>query len=169
MESPMTDPTYDDQFDAAYEAGEGPLADYEEQAEIHARCLRYWQQQQEDINARFDVEIARLMDRAAETATKLAERVAWHESGLQSYYRARGEKRLVLANATLSSTKGRQRVEVEDLDALKAWAEQEGQETVLRVKVDADKGNIMEYVKTTGEEPAGCKLERGEDIFKVKF
>jgi phage host-nuclease inhibitor protein Gam len=169
MESPMTDPTYDDQFDDAYEAGEGPLADYEEQAETHARCLRYWQQQQEDITARFDLEIARLMDRAAQTAEKLAKRVAWHESGLQAYYRARGEKRLVLANATLSSTKGRQRIEVEDLDALEAWAVREGREEVLRVKVDADRAAIMEIVKATGEEPAGCRIERGEDTFKVKF
>ena len=169
MESQMTDPTYDDQFDMAYDAGEVPLSDYEEQAETHARCLRYWQQQQEDITNRFDIEIARLMDRAAATAETLAKRVAWHESGLKTYYKARGEKRLVLANATLSSTKGRQRIEVEDLDALKAWAQQEGQEKVLRVKVDADRAAIMEIVKATGEEPAGCKLERGEDTFKVKF
>jgi phage host-nuclease inhibitor protein Gam len=165
----MTDPTYDDQYDSSYESGDTPSADLEEQAETHARCLRYWQQQQEDVTARFDAEIARLMDRAAATAEKLARRVAWHEAGLKMYYQARGEKRLVLANATLSSTQGRQRVVVEDMDALTAWAQQEGREEVLRYKVDADKGKIMEIVKSTGEEPAGCKLERGEDSFKVKF
>ena len=37
------DPMYDDEWDEQYESGAAPLVALEEQAESHARCLRYWQ------------------------------------------------------------------------------------------------------------------------------
>ena len=58
------DPMYDDEWDEQYESGAAPLVALEEQAESHARCLRYWQQQHDDGAARFEAEIARLTDRA---------------------------------------------------------------------------------------------------------
>ena len=74
-----------------------------------------------------------------------------------------------MANATLSSTKGRERIEVTDMEALTAWAQQGGQLDVLRHSVAADKTAIQAYIKSTGEEPAGTEIVRGEDSFKVKF
>ena len=163
------DPTYEDQFDASYDAGDIPTADLETQAEAHARCLRYWRGQEDDVGGRFDAEITRMTERAAQAKAKIAKRIAWHEAGLKTFYQARGEKRLTLANATLSSAKGRHYIVVEDIDALTAWATEESHPEVLRVKTDADLRAVMEYIKSSGEEPAGCKLERNVDIFKVKF
>ena len=163
------DPTYDDHFDESYDSGDMPTADLEDQAEAHARCLRYWQGQQDDVSRRFGAEITRMKERAQQATAKIAKRIAWHEAGLKMFYEARGEKRLTLANATLSSARGRHYIDVDDIDALTAWAAQEDHPEMLRVKTDADLRAIMEYIKTSGEEPAGCKLQRGEDAFRVKF
>ena len=89
--------------------------------------------------------------------------------GLKRFYESRGEKRIMLANATLSSTRGRQYIMVEDIDALASWADAEGHPEVLRHKVEADRNAIMEHIKSTGEEPAGCKVERNQDALKIKF
>jgi hypothetical protein len=40
---------------------------------------------------------------------------------------------------------------------------------LLRTTTVPDKAAIMAYVKNTGEEPPGTRIERGEDAFKVKF
>lgn len=165
----MTDPMYDDEWDEQYESGAAPLVALEEQAESHARCLRYWQQQHDDVAARFEAEITRLTDRAKQAKATLKARCDWHEMGLKRFYESRGEKRIMLANATLSSTRGRQYIMVEDIDALASWADAEGHPEVLRHKVEADRNAIMEHIKSTGEEPAGCKVERNQDALKIKF
>ncbi len=167
----ITDPTYNNQFDQYFnEDGPEPMdIRADEDAEVHARCLRYWQEQYEVVSNRFDEEVARLIGRAEKALNSIRRREAWHEASLKMFYQYKGEKRLVMANATLSSQKGRERIEVADMDALESWAVTEGYESLLNRKVDPDKAAIMAHVKNTGEEPPGVSLERGEDSFKVKF
>lgn len=166
----ITDPTYDPQLDDAFSDGAAPeQIDADDAAEAHARSLRYWREHYDVVSARFDEEVARLISRAEKTLEGIKRRQQWHEASLKMYYQQRGERRLVLANATLTSHKGRERIEVSDLDTLAAWASSGGHDNLLTHRVDADKAAIMTHIKATGEEPPGVSLKRGDDAFRVKF
>ena len=105
----MTSPVTDDftNLDQLYEDAAGVHAAPEiaaaQQAEEHVRCYRYWCEQYEQVEQRFDEEIARLMGRSEQTLKQMERRQDWHRQALRQYYTQRGEKRLVLANATLTS------------------------------------------------------------------
>ena len=74
----------------------------------------------------------------------------------------------MLANATLSSVRGRERVEVHDVDALGLW-NNTNQQALVEYTPKPLKTDILAYIKDTGELPNGVELVRGEDSFKVKF
>lgn len=162
---------YDDDLDDIYEEHweDAPSPVEQEQAEVHARCLRYWQQEHELVKEAFDVEVARLTARAEQELEKLRHRTDWHEMSLKKYLKESGEKRIILANATLSNSKGRQSVAITDQDKLESWCSCEGNPDLIRLKKDPDKTAIMAHIKATGEEPEGVALVRGDDAFKVKF
>lgn len=160
---------YLSRFEEQFVSMEPAQIDVDEQAEDHLRCYEYWLLQDEAVASRFAAEMARIKQRSDTIRGRLERRLEWHRSGLKRYHHFKGEKRLVMANATLSSTKGRERIEVTDMEALTAWAQQGGQLDVLRHSVTADKTAIQAYIKSTGEEPAGTEIVRGEDSFKVKF
>jgi hypothetical protein len=148
---------------------DGGQIDSDEQAEYHLRRLKDYRDEYQTVQDRFDTEIARLMARSERELAKIQRRILWHEGGLKAYYLQSGQKRLVLANATLSSSKGRERIEVDNAGSLTLWAAENGMGELLRTTTVPDKAAIMAYVKNTGEEPPGTRIERGEDAFKVKF
>lgn len=145
-----------------------PAIDLDAEAEKHLRCYKYWCDEYEVIEDRFDVEIARLVGRADSTLGRMRTRKEWHLNALQAYYVNKGEKRVVMANATLSSTKGRERVEIHDIDALGLYANT-NQVGLVRYEPHAEKKHILAHIKETGELPPGVDLVRGDDSFKVKF
>ena len=165
--SPITDDftALDQQYEAELEA----TIDGDSDAEEHSRCYKYWREQYSDAAQRFDNEIARLMARSDTVLNRIQRREEWHYVALNSYYRSKGEKRVVLANATLSNIKGRDRVEVNDMDALILWTTIENVGGLLREKVEPDKAAIQAYIKKTGEIPPGTNLVHGDDNLKVKF
>jgi hypothetical protein len=144
----------------------------DEQAEHHLRSLKRHQDNYAAVQGRFDTEIARLMARSERELQKIKRRISWHEGGLKAYYTNKGQKRLVLANATLSSVKGRPSVDVRDPELLETWCVETGRadaEDMFRRTVSPDKKKILAYIKETGEEPPGCQVSTGADTFKVKF
>jgi len=144
----------------------------DEMAEHHLRKLKGHQDEYEEVQGRFDTEIARLMARADRELQKIERRISWHEGGLKAYYVRKGQKRLVMANATLSSIKGRPSVDVPNPELLETWCVETGRAEVddlFRRTKSPDKKKIMAYIKETGEEPPGCRMMTGADSFKVKF
>ena len=144
----------------------------DEQAEYHLRSLKRHHDNLAAVQSRFDTEIARLMARSNRELQKIQRRISWHEGGLKAYYTNKGQKRLVLANATLSSVKGRPSVDVRDPELLETWCVETGRADaaeLFRRTVSPDKKKILAYIKETGEEPPGCRLSTGDDTFKVKF
>ena len=85
------------------------------------------------------------------------------------YLSESGEKRIILANATLSTSQGRQSVTITDQVKLEDWCAAAGNPDLIRLKKDPDKTAIMAHIKATGEEPEGVSLIRGDDAFRVKF
>tara|TARA_R100001594_G_C3955406_1_gene244057 strand:+ start:188 stop:691 length:504 start_codon:yes stop_codon:yes gene_type:complete len=165
-----TQPLYDEELDEEYEEqAEAPVITMQEQAETHARCLRYWQHEHKSVKERFDDEVARLIDRAEQELGKIKRRQDWHETSLRMYLSESGEKRIILANATLSTSQGRQSVAITDQVALEEWCSASGNPDLIRLKKDPDKTAIMAHIKATGEEPEGVSLIRGDDAFRVKF
>lgn len=159
----------DEQFKQEFDADFAPQEiKLDAAAEAHLRSLARQREEYTEIEARFDTEIARLMARADRTLKQLRKRQAWHEGALHAYYVRKGAKRLVLANATLSSVRGRERVEVHDVDALGLW-NNTNQQALMEYTPKPLKTDILAYIKDTGELPNGVELVRGEDSFKVKF
>lgn len=156
---------FSEEFEADFPAEEIKL---DGEAESHLRSLARLRTDHAEIEERFDTEIARLMARADQTLERLRKRQAWHEGALKAYFVRKGEKRLVLANATLSSVRGRERVEVHDVDALGLW-NNTNQQALVEYTPKPLKTDILAYIKDTGELPNGVELVRGEDSFKVKF
>jgi phage host-nuclease inhibitor protein Gam len=48
------------------------------------------------------------------------------------------------------------------------WAEKSGNEQLLRTAIKPDKGAILAYVKSTGEEPPGVELNESDESFTAK-
>jgi hypothetical protein len=157
------------EFEESYLDGEDPEIASDAQGEDHLRCYRYWLEQHDVVQARFDREVGRIMARAEKTLQRIERRREWHLAGLKRFYEHKGEPRLVMANATISTAKGRQRIEVQALEELVRWAAENDQAGLLRTTTTADKTAIQRYIKSTGEEPAGVSIERAPDSLKVKF
>ena len=156
---------FSEEFEADFPPGEIKL---DGEAESHLRSLARLRKDYAEIEERFDTEVARLMARAEQTLERLRKRQAWHEGALKAYFVRKGEKRLVLANATLSSVPGRQRVEVNDVDAL-GRRNNTNQQALVEYAPKPLKKSILAYIKATGELPAGGELVRGEESFRVTF
>jgi hypothetical protein len=163
---PDEDPVWTEAFDAGDDA---PVVSLEEQAEDHCQYLRYWQKEGEKVAGRFETEQQRILTRGANAIGKIDRRISWHENALHRYYESKGERRVVMANATLSKTKARERIKVVDAGELWKWAVRNDQEHLFRTVREPDKRAIQQFIQKTGEEPPGCSIERGEDAFKVKF
>ena len=167
--TPHYDPDDFTDFDNEFESElPAPEIDRDENAEHHLRCYKWWCDEYDKIENRFDTEVARLVGRADRTLGRMQMRKQWHLSALHAYYTRKGEKRIVLANATLSSIKGRERVEIHDVDALGLYANT-NQLGLVRYEPHPEKKHILAHIKKTGELPPGVDLIRGEDSFRVKF
>ena len=137
-----------------------------DQAEGHLRALDNWRAEVETIQKHAQMQIDRASQWAEEEVAKIQPRIHFHESGLIAFLQVQGKKTIKLINGTLKRTAGRNSVVVDDMAALESWSEHSGVE-VIRVKREADKKAIMDYVKKDGVVPDGVDIVTGDDSFKI--
>ena len=88
-------------------------------------------------------------------------------------------KKLDLPNGRVTTTKGRERVEIEDEEKFLYWVEKKLEESPSDIDASEllteqspkiSKKGILKHLKLTGELPEGVDLVRGEDklSFKIK-
>lgn len=136
------------------------------QAEAHLKALDYWRFQSESICTHADEQIERAKRWRDEQLVNINKRIEYHESGLIAFLQVQGKKTIKLINGTIKRIAGRDRVEVNDFDALLAY--DQGKCGLIRTKQEPDKKAIMDHIKASGELPSGVDLVTGEDSFKVE-
>jgi hypothetical protein len=154
-----------DETNAEYPVDEPEIIESEERAEEHLRKLAYWNTEMERINAHAQAEMDKIAAWKESEVGKVQSKIQWHEQGLQGFLWRSGAKTINLINGKLKRIKGRDRVEIPDIDAFVGTAPGE----FLNVKTIPDKTSIMAHIKETGEIPEGVDLVTGEDSFKVSL
>ena len=138
----------------------------EDSANRSLRAVRYWRSEQERLEKQVKDEVGRLQLWLEIEKRRISDRIGWHEEGLRGFLQRSGKKSLKLAYGCLKWVKARDKVEVEDFDALETWAHH-NDGTGIRIKKEADKLAIAKHVKATGEIPDGTDLVTGQDTFSV--
>lgn len=138
-----------------------------EQAEKHLRALGHWRRREAEINAHAKTEQERIEAWRIGELDRIAPRIAWHEAGLAAYMGRIKDKTVRLINGTIKRIAGRDRVEVQNFDALKAWCVAAGK-NLVRIKEEPDKVEIAKHIKATGELPDGVDVVTGEDSIKIE-
>ena len=141
------------------------LIESEERAEEHLRTLAYWQAEAARIKDHADREVDKIEKWREAENEKIQRKIDWHEQGLRGFLWQSGAKTISLINGKLKRIKGRDRVEIPDVDAFVSQAPGE----FLNVKTIPDKTSVMAHIKETGEIPDGVDLVTGEDSFKVSL
>ena len=96
---------------------------------------------------------------------RLERREAWHKGGLMAYMVYCGRKTLDMVNGTLRVVTGRERVEVQDLEAFLAAAP----EAFVRTVREPDKMALKRHLRATGELLPGTDVVRGDDSLSCTF
>ena len=132
------------------------------------RAVRYFRRRQDAFKTQCQAEIGRIQHLMNDELDRLERRIAWHEQGLRSFLWASGEKTIKTVYGKLKRIAGREKVEVGDFGAFKAWTENSDNRDLVRVKEEPDKTAIAKHIKATGEIPEGVDLVKGDDSFKVE-
>ena len=117
------------------------VVDNDDKADWAMRKLASIRRKQEANKAIFDREIQRVTEWLEKVNKALEMDAKWFESNLMPYAlqeRSNGRKSVVLPHGTIKTTAGRPKIEIENEDALKDWADKNLPE-ILRHKVEIDK------------------------------
>ena len=139
------------------------------QAESHLQALAYHHGSLEAIQNHAAEQRAKIIAWETCETEKIQRRITWHQNGLQAFLWNTGLKTMNLIHGTLKRIAARESVVITDEDALRLWAASHPQEVLRPVKPAPDKRAILALVKSTGEMPDGCEIEKGEDSFSVTF
>ena len=121
--------------------------------------------QMADVNALCDKEIARIETYRQSELTRLEKKRSWLTFNLDAYIRATGEKTIRLPNGMIKLRKGRDRVAVFALDAFLNVAGKFGLLKTIPESFQPDNQKILDYLKRTGEVPAGVEFIPAETKF----
>lgn len=131
-----------DDFEIVEEPAREPfVVDNDDKADWAMRKLASIRRKQTQNKAIFDRELERITEWLQKVNTALERDAEWFESNLMPYAlleRSNGRKSVVLPHGTIKTTAGRPKIEIENEDALKEWAEKNLPE-ILRHKVELDK------------------------------
>jgi len=118
--------------------------------------------QMEDVNSLADDEIKLIEHYRQSEIERLNKKRSWLLFNLENFWRQQsehtGEKTLHLPHGTLSLLKGRDRIEIEDMDLFLTIAPQYGFLRTTPEQSHPDLAAITAWVKRTGEIPLGTKL-----------
>lgn len=141
------------------------------------RKLKAARAELERIDAEADEEEARIEEWRAMSKSPIEADARFFEDSLVDYYRRLEAEREMpktykLPAGSITKRKAPDRIEVDDAEAFKDWAEASGRLDLLRIKIDPDKnalknlnhdeeGRIIDY----GEPVPGVRWAEGEDRY----
>ena len=138
------------------------------EANYRLRALDHWLRELEEQREIAATERTRIDGWLESEERRIQKRIDWCETTLRLYLESTGNKSMSLPYGKLQRRAGRERIDVVLEDTFINWAQNSGNEQLLRTAIRPDKGAILAYVKSTGEEPPGVELNESDESFTAK-
>jgi hypothetical protein len=121
-----------------------------------------------EINTMVDSEVALFDDYRTAEIAKLDKKMAWLAFNLEQYMKSTGEKTMALPHGELKMRKGRDKIEITDMEKFLKIAEQKGLLRAIPESYEPDMRALTEYAKYSGVTPQGCMLTPAQTKFTYK-
>ena len=121
-----------------------------------------------DINTLVDAEVALFEEYRSAEIAKLDKKMSWLAWNLEQYMKSTGEKTLSLPHGELKMRKGRDKIEITDMEKFLPIAQKKGLLRAVPESFEPDMKALVEYAKYSGVTPPGCSLIPASTKFTYK-
>jgi hypothetical protein len=122
----------------------------------------------DEINTLVDAEVALFEDFRRAEISKLDKKMSWLAFQLEGYMKQTGEKTLALPHGELKMRKGRDKIEITDMEKFLPVAQAKGLLKAIPESYEPDMRTLLEYAKYSGVTPPGCSLIPASTKFTYK-
>ncbi len=154
---------------------EAEVADGKKQIEVNKlradqllMALSVLEDKASEINTLVDSEIALFEDFRNAEISKLDKKMSWLAFQLEGFMKGTGEKTLSLPHGELKMRKGRDRIEITDMEKFLPIAQARGLLRSVPESFEPDMRTLLEYAKYSGVTPPGCSLIPASTKFTYK-
>ena len=121
-----------------------------------------------EINTLVDSEVALFEEFRISETSKLDKKISWLAFQLEGFMKSTGEKTLALPHGELKMRKGRDKIEITDMDKFLPIAQARGLLRAIPESFEPDMRTLLEYAKYSGVTPPGCSLIPASTKFTYK-
>ena len=118
-----------------------------------------------EINTLVDSEVALFEEYRSVEIAKLDKKMSWLAFNLEQYMKSTGEKTLALPHGELKLRKGKDKIEIADMEKFLKAAEKHGLLRAVPESFEPDMRAVAAYTKSTGISPSGTVIIPGSDKF----
>jgi hypothetical protein len=131
-------------------------------------ALSVLETKEDEINTMVDAEVALFEDFRSAEITKLDKKMSWLAFQLEGFMKTTGEKTLALPHGELKMRKGRDKIEITDMEKFLPVAQAKGLLRAIPESYEPDMRTLLEYAKYSGVTPPGCELFPAQVKFTYK-
>jgi Bacteriophage Mu Gam like protein len=131
-------------------------------------ALSVLEEKADEINKLVDDEVALFEDFRSAEISKLEKKMSWLAFQLEGYMKGTGEKTLALPHGELKMRKGRDKIEITDMEMFLPVAQAKGLLRAIPESYEPDMRTLLEYAKYSGVTPPGCSLIPASTKFTYK-
>ena len=121
-----------------------------------------------EINTMVDAEVALFEEYRTAELSKLERKMSWLAFQLEGYMKSTGEKTMSLPHGELKLRKGRDKIEITDMEKFLPVAEAKGLLRPIPESYEPDMRVLLDYAKYSGVTPPGCSLIPASTKFTYK-
>ena len=122
----------------------------------------------EEINTLVDSEVALFEEYRTVELSKLDKKISWLAWNLEQYMKSTDEKTMALPHGELKMRKGRDKIEIVDMQKFLPVAEAKGLLRSIPESYEPDMRVLLDYAKYSGITPPGCSLIPASTKFTYK-
>ncbi len=122
----------------------------------------------DEVNRLVDSEVALFEEYRSVEIAKLDKKISWLAFQLEGFMKATGEKTLSLPHGELKMRKGRDKIEITDMEKFLPIAQARGLLRSIPESFEPDMRTLLEYAKYSGVTPPGCSLTPASTKFTYK-
>ena len=122
----------------------------------------------DEVNRLVDSEVALFEEFRSAEISKLDKKMSWLAFQLEGYMKQTGEKTLALPHGELKMRKGRDKIEIVDMEKFLPIAQARGLLRSIPESFEPDMRTLLEYAKYSGVTPPGCSLIPASTKFTYK-
>jgi hypothetical protein len=121
-----------------------------------------------EINAMVNAEVALFEEYRSLEISKLDKKISWLAFQLEGYMKSTDEKTLALPHGELKMRRGRDKIEITDMEKFLPVAQAKGLLRAIPESYEPDMRTLLEYAKYSGVTPPGCSLIPASTKFTYK-